>query len=331
MKNSFKNKKVLVTGAAGFIGSHLTEMLLKGGARVTALVRYTSSGRIGWLEYLPSSAKNGLNIIRGDVRDPDICQAAVRGNDYIFHLAAQIAIPYSYIAPRDFLAVNAVGTANLLQAARTEKVKKFLQVSTSEVYGTAQYTPIDEKHPQTAQSPYSASKIAADKMVQSFYHSFGLPVVTVRPFNCYGPRQSARAIIPTIILQALHGRTVKLGNINSSRDLNFVSDITAGMIDACFAKNTDGITMNLASGRDYPIRELVKIIGDIMNKRVIIKTEKRRVRPASSEVWRLVGDSTLANKTIGYKSTYTIQAGLKKTVEFFEKNIDSYAGEDYQL
>lgn len=331
MKNSFKNKKVLVTGAAGFIGSHLTEKLLKGGARVTALARYTSSGQIGWLEYLPPAVRGGLTVIRGDVRDPDICQAAVKGNEYIFHLAAQIAIPYSYLAPRDFLAVNAVGTANMLQAARAEKIRKFLQVSTSEVYGTAQYTPIDEKHPQIAQSPYSASKIAADKMAQSFYHSFGLPVVTVRPFNCYGPRQSARAIIPTIILQALHGRTIKLGNINSSRDLNFVSDIAAGMIDACFAKTTSGVTMNLASGRDYPIRELVKIIGDILNKKLVIKTEKRRVRPASSEVWRLVGDSTLANKTIGYKSTYTIQTGLKKTIEFFERNIDLYVKEDYQL
>ncbi|MEW5925360.1 MAG: SDR family NAD(P)-dependent oxidoreductase [Candidatus Zixiibacteriota bacterium] len=330
MKNSFKNKKVLVTGAAGFIGSHLTEMLLKGGAHVTALVRYTSSGRSGWLEYLPPLAKSRLNIIHGDVRDPDLCQAAVKGNDYIFHLAAQVAIPYSYIAPRDFLAVNAVGTANMLQAARAEKVKKFLQVSTSEVYGTAQYTPIDEKHPQVAQSPYAASKIAADKMVQSFYHSFGMPVVTVRPFNCYGPRQSARAVIPTIILQALHGKTIKLGNINSSRDLNFVSDIASGMINACFTEKTAGMTMNLASGRDYPIRELVNIIGDILSKKLLIKTEKRRVRPMSSEVWRLVGNSALANKMIGYKSTHSIQVGLKKTVEFFEKHIDMYAKEDYQ-
>ncbi|PKK83081.1 MAG: NAD-dependent dehydratase [candidate division Zixibacteria bacterium HGW-Zixibacteria-1] len=331
MKKSVKNKKVLVTGAAGFIGSHLTEMLLKGGARVTALVRYTSSGQIGWLEYLPPSAKDRLSIIHGDIRDPDICEAAVKGNDYIFNLAAQIAIPYSYIAPRDFLAVNAVGTANMLQAARAEEVKKILQVSTSEVYGTAQYAPIDERHPQVAQSPYSASKIAADKTAQSFYHSFGLPVVTVRPFNCYGPRQSARAIIPTIILQALRGRVIRLGNVESSRDLNFVTDIAAGMIDACLNENTSGMTMNLASGEDHPIAELVDIIGGIINKRLSIKTEKRRKRPASSEVWRLVGDSTLAKETIGYKSTVTMQAGLKKTIEFFEKHIDMYAKEDYQL
>jgi len=331
MKKSVKNKKVLVTGAAGFIGSHLTQTLLKKSARVTALVRYTSTGSIGWLKYLPPSQKNSLTIIHGDIRDPDICMKAVKGNDFVFHLAAQIAIPYSYIAPRDFLAVNAMGTANMLQAARAENVKKMLQVSTSEVYGTAQYAPIDEKHPQVAQSPYSASKIAADKMAESFYLSFGLPTVTIRPFNCYGPRQSARAILPTIILQALRGRTVRLGNINSSRDMNFVHDIVGGMIEACFSSKTSGLTMNLATGKDYYIEEMVKIIGDILGKKLIIKTEQRRRRPLKSEVWRLVGDNSLAAKTFGYEPKYTIEAGLKKTVEFFEKHIDLYAKEDYQL
>ena len=331
MKKSVKNKKVLVTGAAGFIGSHLTEMLLKQSARVTVLVRYTSSASIGWLEYLPRPLKNKLTIIHGDVRDPDICKRAIKGNDYIFHLAAQIAIPYSYIAPRDFLSVNALGTANMLQAARERTVKKFLQVSTSEVYGTAQYAPIDEKHPQVAQSPYSASKIAADKMTESFHLSFGLPTVTIRPFNCYGPRQSARAIIPTIILQALRGRTIRLGNIASSRDMNFVHDIAGGMIEACFSNKTNGRTLNLATGKDYYIEEMVKIIGEILGKRLIIKTEQRRRRPDKSEVWRLVGNSTLAENRFGYKPKYTIQAGLKKTVEFFQKYIDLYPREDYQL
>jgi len=331
MKKSVKNKKILVTGAAGFIGSHLTEILVKESARVTVLVRYTSSGKIGWLEYFPPSMKNRLKIIHGDIRDPDICGSAVQGNDYVFHLAAQIAIPYSYIAPRDFMAVNSLGTANLLQAARAEKVKKFLHVSTSEVYGTAQYAPIDEQHPQTAQSPYSASKIAADKLVQSFNLSFGLPAVTVRPFNCFGPRQSARAITPTIILQALRGRTIRLGNVNSSRDMNYVEDITNGMIAAGMDDETSGLTMNLATGKDHSIEEMVSMIGDIIGKRLIIKTERRRRRPGKSEVWRLVGDNSLAGSTIGYKPKFTIRAGLKKTISFFEKNIDLYPKEDYQL
>jgi len=331
MMVSIKNKKVLVTGAGGFIGSHLTELLLKKSARVTALVRYTSSGRTGWLEHLPPSAQKKIRIIHGDIRDPDICQQAVRGNDYIFHLAAQIAIPYSYIAPRDFLAVNAMGTANMLQAARAENVKKFLQVSTSEVYGTAQYIPIDENHPQVAQSPYSASKIAADKIAQSFYLSYGLPVVTVRPFNCFGPRQSARAIIPTIILQALRKKTIKLGNIKTSRDMNFVMDTAGGMIDACLCRETSGMTVNLATGKDYSIEEIVAFVGEILGKKLIIKTEKRRKRPAKSEVRRLIGDCSLAADIFGYKSRHSIQTGLSKTIRFFEKHIDMYASEDYQL
>jgi NAD dependent epimerase/dehydratase len=324
-------KKVLVTGAGGFIGSHLTEALLKANARVTALLRYTSEARLGRLTFLPSNLQNKLNIIFGDIRDPDICLQAIEKNDYIFHLAAQIAIPYSYIAPRDFLNVNAIGTANMLQAARTRNIKKFLHVSTSEIYGTAQYVPIDENHPQVAQSPYSASKIAADKMAQSFYLSFGLPIVTVRPFNCYGPRQSARAIIPTIILQALHSRTIKLGNINTRRDMNFVSDTVSGMIAAAFDSKTAGLTINLASGKDYSIEEIVSIIGDILGKKLTIKTEKKRLRPDKSEVKRLVGDSHLAESKIGYTSQVSIKSGLEKTIRFFEKNLSLYSKEDYQL
>lgn len=325
------NKKVLVTGGGGFIGSFLTEELLKQGASVTALIRYTSSAGIGWLEFLPQKLKTMLTIIYGDIRDPDVCQQAVGQNEYIFHLAAQIAIPYSYIAPRDFLNVNAIGTANLLQSARAGKIKKFLQVSTSEVYGTAQYTPIDEKHPQVAQSPYAASKIAADKMAESFYRSFGLPVVTVRPFNCYGPRQSPRAILPTIILQALAGRTIKLGNVATRRDMNFVLDTVDGMIKAGLEPKTIGQTLNLAHGRDYSIKELVGFISDILGKKLLIKTEKRRLRPKKSEVHRLIGDSTKAGKLIGFKPKYDIKKGLKRTISFFRKNINLYNKEDYQL
>jgi dTDP-glucose 4,6-dehydratase len=328
---AFSRKKILVTGAAGFIGSHLTEALIRAGAEVTALVRYTSTGRTGWLDPLPSSPKRRLKIIHGDIRDPDICYKAVSGNEYIFHLAAQIAIPYSYIAPRDFLAVNTLGTANMLQAARKNSVKRFLHVSTSEVYGTAQYVPIDEKHPQVGQSPYSASKIAADKLAESFCLSFNLPVVTVRPFNCYGPRQSARAIVPTIVLQALRGRTIRLGNISTRRDMNFVADIVDGMMAACFSPNSTGLTMNLASGQDHSIKDLVEHVGNLLGKKLIIKTDKRRIRPKKSEVQRLVGNSRLARERIGYKPKHSITAGLKKTVQFFEKNYELYRKEDYQL
>ncbi len=328
---SNKGWKVLVTGGAGFIGSHLVERLLERGARVTVLVRYTSSGKAGWLDYLPRHLTDNLHLVYGDIRDPDVCGIAVKGNAYIFHLAAQIAIPYSYIAPRDFLTVNGLGTANMLQAARKEKVKKFLHVSTSEVYGTAQYVPIDEAHPQVAQSPYAASKIAADRMVESFHLSFGLPTVTVRPFNCFGPRQSARAIIPTIILQAMQGRTVRLGNTGTRRDMNYVGDITEGMIAAVFSAKTTGRTINLATGKDFTIAEMAQSVGNLLGKKLEIKTERRRLRPDNSEVIRLRGDSRLARKLIGYRPRYDLKSGLVETIQFFEANRDLYKREDYQL
>jgi dTDP-glucose 4,6-dehydratase len=325
------SKKVLVTGAGGFIGSHLVETLLKQKAEVTALARYTSSGKAGWLEYLPENAQKSLHIIYGDIRDPDICQKAIEGNDYVFHLAAQIAIPYSYIAPRDFLTVNALGTSNMLAEAKEAKIKKFLHVSSSEVYGTAQYVPIDERHPQVGQSPYSASKIAADKMVESFHLSFGLPTVTIRPFNCYGPRQSGRAIIPTIILQALHGNVIRLGNIATRRDMNYVTDIVDGMIAACFTKATTGKTVNLATGRDYSIKEIVALVGEIMGKKLTIRSEKRRIRPDKSEVLRLQGDNHLARKLFRYKAKFQLKNGLIDTIAFYETNRALYKKEDYQL
>lgn len=328
---SNKGWKVLVTGGAGFIGSHLVEKLLRSGARVTVLVRYTSSGKAGWLEYLPKDLTANLHLVYGDIRDPDVCRNAVSGNAYIFHLAAQIAIPYSYIAPRDFLTVNGLGTANMLQAARDEKVKKFLHVSTSEVYGTAQYLPIDEAHPQVAQSPYAASKIAADRMVESFHLSFGLPTVTMRPFNSYGPRQSARAILPTIILQALSGKSIRLGNVSTRRDMNYVGDITEGMLAAAFNPRTTGRTINLATGKDYTIEEMVQSVGNLLGKRLDIKTERRRLRPDNSEVIRLQGDSKLARKLMGYRPRYNLKSGLVETIRFFEAHRELYKKEDYQL
>lgn len=328
---SIKGKKILVTGAAGFIGSHLTEMLLDANANVTALARYTSGGKAGWLDHLRPTLRKRLKVVYGDIRDPDVCRMAAGGNNFVFHLAAQIAIPHSYIAPRDFLNVNALGTANMLQAAREAGDTKFLHVSTSEVYGSARYVPIDENHPQVAQSPYSASKIAADKIAQSFHMSFDFPVVTVRPFNCFGPRQSARAVIPTIILQALRSRVIKLGNIDTRRDMNYVADIVRGMVAACFSNRTSGMTLNLATGKDYSIRDMVGVVSDILGKNLTIKTEKRRRRPDKSEVQRLMGDSSLARKTIDYYSITTIRAALRKTIAFYEKHLDLYPREDYQL
>jgi len=328
---SLKGKKVLVTGAGGFIGSHLTEKLLRAKAEVTAFLRYTSSGNMGQLRFLPLRLRKNIHLIYGDIRNQEDCLRAMEGVQYVFHLAAQIAIPYSYIAPGDFLMVNAIGTVNMLQTARRLKIKKYVQVSTSEVYGTAQYVPIDENHPKVAQSPYAASKIAADGVAESFYRSFDFPVVTVRPFNTYGPRQSARAVIPAIILQGLKGRIVNLGNTETRRDLNYVDDIANGMMLGCFNKNTVGMTLNLASGKDYSIAEIVGFTGDILGKKLLVKRDKRRVRPKSSEVDRLVGDSGLAEKVMQYLPANDMLSGLEKTIRFFEENIDLYDREDYQI
>jgi len=325
-----KDKKVTVTGAGGFIGSHLTERLLRHKAHVTALVRYTSTGRAGWLEYLPPSLKKEITILYGDIRDPDICRQAAAGSSQIFHLAAQIAIPYSYIAPRDFLEVNGRGTINMLQAAREAGVKRFLHVSTSEVYGTARYLPMDENHPQTAQSPYAASKIAADRMVEAFYHSYALPTVIARPFNCYGPRQSARAVVPTIILQAMNGRTIRLGRVDTCRDLNYVADIVDGMIGTA-AADVAGKTLNLASGDTYAVKDIVSAVGDIMGKKLRIVTEKRRLRPGASEVLRLQGDASRAEELTGYRRRHSLTGGLEKTIAFYNRHRDLFKKEDYQI
>jgi len=324
-------KKILVTGAGGFIGSCLTEKLLKSKADLTVLVRYTSHSGRGWLDSLSERLTAGLRVVFGDIRDADLCRLAVDGNHYIFHLAAQIAIPYSYIAPRDFINVNALGSANLLQAARSAKIKSFVHISTSEVYGSAQYVPIDERHPQVAQSPYAASKIAADKTAEAFHRSFRLPVITVRPFNCFGPRQSPRAVLPTIIIQALRGKTIRLGNIHTRRDLNFVDDIAEGMIAAGFCRKAIGKTFNLATGVDHSIKELVELVGEILGKKLTIKLENRRRRPAASEVTRLQGSRLEAEKLFGYAPRTVFKDALRKTIAFYEKNLTRYRKEDYQL
>ncbi len=326
-----QGKKILVTGAGGFIGSHVTEYLLGTGAEVTAFLRYTSTGGIGHLAEFAPEMQRKLHLVYGDIRNRDDVVRAISGNNIVIHLAAQIAIPYSYVSPADFLTVNATGTMNILAAGRAAKVRRIVHLSTSEVYGSAQYVPIDEKHPLVAQSPYAASKIAADKIAESFHRSFRSPVVIARPFNTYGPRQSARAVIPTIILQALRGKTVKLGNTETRRDLNFVADTASALAKMALSSKGAGEQFNLATGRDYSIAELVGIIGDILGKNLTIKTDRRRIRPQGSEVEHLQGNGSRAAKTFKLGRRTDIKSGLKKTIAYFEANIDRFAKEDYQV
>ncbi|MEE9442638.1 MAG: SDR family NAD(P)-dependent oxidoreductase [candidate division Zixibacteria bacterium] len=330
MQNT-RDKKILVTGAGGFIGSHVTELLLNAGAKVTAFVRYTSTGQAGFLDEINIPEKRRLNIVPGDIRSYEDVKRAVGKNDIIIHLAAQIAIPYSYISPGDFLNVNTVGTINILNAAREKNIKRIVQLSTSEVYGSAQYLPIDENHPQVAQSPYAASKIASDKLAESFHRSYNLPVVIARPFNTYGPRQSARAVIPTIIIQALRGKTISLGNIHTRRDLNFVGDTAAALIKIALSSKSNGEQFNICSGKDYSIEEIVKQVGNLLGNKLIIKTDKRRVRPKKSDIDRLLGDRKRAVETFGLAKIIDISKGLEKTIEYFNARIDKTKKEDYQL
>jgi len=326
-----RGKKILITGAGGFIGSHLTELLLGYGADVTAFIRYTSTGAIGHLNHVDHDWRQRLTIVYGDVRNRDDVNRAVAGSSIVIHLAAQIAIPYSYIAPGDFLNVNAVGTLNVLSAAREHGVKRIVHLSTSEVYGSAQYVPIDEDHPLTAQSPYAASKIAADKLAESFYLSFGLPVVVARPFNTYGPRQSARAVIPTIILQALKGKIIRLGNTDTRRDLNYVGDTASALAKIALSTKGLGGRFNIASGQDYPIGDLVGWVGDILGKKLTIKAERRRIRPRGSEVVRLLGDGSLAKRTFHFGKRTDIESGMRETLAYYEKRLNEFSVEDYQL
>jgi NAD dependent epimerase/dehydratase len=328
---NIRGRKILVTGAGGFIGSHVTEYLLGNGADVTAFLRYTSTGAIGHLASLNSDTRRMLSLVYGDIRNRDDAVRAVSGNDIIIHLAAQIAIPYSYISPADFLNVNAVGTLNVLEAGREARVKRIVHLSTSEVYGSAQYVPIDEQHPLVAQSPYAASKIAADKIAESFHRSFGTPVVIARPFNTYGPRQSARAVIPTIILQALRGKTIRLGNIDTRRDLNYVGDTATALVRMALSSKNVGLQFNIASGKDYSIAELVEFVADILGRNLTIKSDRRRIRPKGSEVTRLQGDGSRAVRSFRLGRRTDIKTGLKKTIAYYEANIATFSVEDYQV
>jgi len=325
-------KKVLVTGAGGFIGSHLVELLLQEGADVRAFVKYNGRGDWGMLSDLPRESQKSIEVIAGDIRDPFFVHKAVKTCDYVFHLAALIGIPYSYVAPNDYISVNIQGTVNVLQACVEERVLRIVHTSTSEVYGTAQYVPINEIHPLQGQSPYSASKIGADKIAESYYNSFDLPVVTVRPFNTFGPRQSARALIPTVISQALTCDKLTLGSLEPVRDMTFVKDTVQGFIKASLCDEAVGHVVNLGVGSGNTVGDIARMILKIMSKDdMVIEHNPARVRPPKSEVMRLVSDNSKAKKLCGWEPKYSLEEGLAETVEWFRKNIEGYKSEIYMI
>lgn len=325
-------KKILVTGADGFIGSHLTEMLVSKGYKVKALSQYNSFNNYGWLEKI--KCKSDIEIFSGDIRDSNYCDYVSKDIDAIFHLAALIGIPYSYLSPDQYIDTNVRGTLNICQSAKKNNVSRLIHTSTSEVYGTAKYVPIDEKHPLQPQSPYSASKISADMIAMSFFNSFDLPVTIARPFNTYGPRQSARAIIPTIITQIADGKKeIKLGDISPTRDFNYVKDCCRGFSMLAENKNTIGETINIGSNSEISISDLFDLIKELMSADVKLVTDKQRKRPGKSEVYRLLCDNSKITKLVNFKSEVNIQDGLKKTIDWITKpeNLMVYKSEIYNV
>lgn len=327
-------QKILVTGADGFIGSHLVEALLNEGCQVKAFVYYNSFNSWGWLDTLPIEKQKAIEIFAGDVRDPNGVRQAVKGVDIIFHLAALIGIPFSYHSPDSYVDTNIKGTLNILQACRDYDIQRVIVTSTSEVYGTAQYVPIDEKHPLQGQSPYSASKIAADKIAESFYRSFGTPVIIARPFNTYGPRQSARAVIPTIVTQLLNGKEeIHLGSTHPTRDLNYVSDTCKGFIALARCNDAIGKEVNIGSGQEISIGDLANLIISMINPDARIIAEDSRKRPEKSEVERLLCNNTLIKKLTGWESTFSLEQGIKKTIDWFQikENLKQYKQDIYNV
>jgi dTDP-glucose 4,6-dehydratase len=320
---------VLVTGAGGFIGSHLTECLAEVGARPRAFIHYNARGQEGWLSASPH--RGVIEFVPGDIRDIDTVRRAMREVEVVFHLAALISIPYSYQAPLSYVRTNVEGTLNVLQAALEQGVGRVVHTSTSEVYGTAQRVPIDETHPLQGQSPYAASKIGADKLAESFHLSFGLPVVTVRPFNTFGPRQSARAIVPTIITQYLTGGRVRLGNLSPLRDLNYVTNTVEGFLAAGISDQAPGQTFNLGSGREISIGDLALLIAKLVGKEVEIECDERRVRPPQSEVERLLADYGAARKLLGWAPTVSLEQGLQLTIDWIGAHLQEYRPNVYAI
>ncbi|HJB24202.1 MAG TPA: NAD-dependent 4,6-dehydratase LegB [Candidatus Jeotgalibaca pullicola] len=323
---------VLVTGADGFIGSHLAEELVKSGEKVRAFAYYNSFNTWGWLDSLPKNILNEIDIFMGDIRDPNGVRMAMQGIDTVYHLAALIAIPFSYHSPDSYVDTNIKGTLNVLQAARDLDTRRVLVTSTSEVYGTAQYVPIDEKHPFQGQSPYSATKIGSDRMAESFYRSFETPVTIVRPFNTYGPRQSNRAVIPTIITQLLAGKEeIKLGSLAPTRDFNYVKDTANGFITLANANNVIGEEINIATQHEISIGELAEELIRQINPNAKIITDDDRLRPGKSEVNRLLGSNEKIMRLTNWEPKYTFSEGLAETIEFFRQNLDKYKADIYNI
>jgi NAD dependent epimerase/dehydratase len=323
-------KNVLVTGADGFIGSHLVELLVSQGIKVRALSQYNSFNDWGWLENI--DCLNEIEVVSGDVRDPFFCKEIMQGVDCVFHLAALIAIPYSYSAPQSYVETNVTGTLNICQAAKELGGIRVIHTSTSEVYGTAQYVPIDEKHPLQPQSPYSASKIGADAMAMSYFNAFELPVTIARPFNTYGPRQSARAVIPTIISQIANGaKEIKLGDVSPTRDFNYVTDTCRGFIELANCSDAVGKTVNIGSNYEISVGDTLNLIKDLMKSDVTFITEDQRLRPENSEVFRLWCDNSLINQLTGFKPEFSIERGLQETINWFlnPENLEKYKSDIY--
>lgn len=328
---SWNSKKILITGAGGFIGSHLSERLFELGAKVRAFVRYTSRSDDGFIKYFSEDLRNNIDIVYGDIKEFETVAKAMDGVDIIFNLAALVGIPYSYIHPQEVIETNTIGTMNILMAARDAGIEKIVQTSTSEVYGTARYVPINEEHPKQPQSPYSASKIAADAIALSFYHSFDLPVAVIRPFNTYGPRQSDRAVIPSIISQVLTKDRLTLGNTAPTRDFTYVADTAEGFIKVAESKKTLGTEINIGSGKEITIEDLIRKIISLVGRDVAIEHDKERVRPAHSEVERLCADNTKALEILGWAPKVSLTDGLKKTIDFIKNNPDFYNPDKYRV
>jgi len=328
---NWKDRKVLVTGAGGFIGSHLVEQLLSQGASVRAFVHYNSRRDPGLLAQLPPETMARLELIAGDLRDPQTVREAVAGMQTVFHLGALISIPYSYRHPGEVAETNVIGTLNVLQACRDLEIERLVHTSTSEVYGTARRVPIDESHPLQGQSPYSASKIGADKLAESFFCAYQLPVVTVRPFNTYGPRQSGRAVIPTIITQALNGPAIRLGSLDTRRDFTFVDDTVNGFLRAAEADGVEGQIFNLGTGEDITISDLVDRIMQIVGRPVKVAVDPARLRPAGSEVLRLISDNRLAAERLGWKPAVSLDEGLGRTIDWIRSHLELYQVGTYEF
>lgn len=326
---NLSGKRVLVTGAGGFIGSHLCEELLRVGAEVTAMIRYTSRSDFGNLEFLPPESRSKLRIVAGNLEDPHFVDRSVERQDVVFNLAALIAIPYSYVAPLSYVRTNVEGTVNVLESARRHGIQRVVQTSTSETYGTAIYTPIDEAHPLQGQSPYSASKIGSDKIAESYFKSFELPVVTLRPFNTFGPRQSARAVIPTIIGQALEQPAIRLGSLTPVRDLTFVEDTARAFVAAASSDDAVGQTINAGAGRGITIGDLAALILDLMGLQKPIELDQQRVRPENSEVLQLICNSSKARTLLGWEPRVSLREGLQRTIEFVRANIHHFKTNRY--